>query len=180
MKRNCLVHSLHAFRHLSLCRSSRKPLELRLRSSPRLQQDPLRSPPPHRRLPQRELPGAAAAGRGVIVVGRQPALHGGNSHRAGDHRHRDGHGGGGCGDGGEEQEEEPRKEMGRRITDTDVDPRVEEGGEYGFICSRFTEIHHFYSPKLTQHLSHCCFNLIFRHFWVRAPGVSMGMWKFYM
>lgn len=124
--------------YLSPC-STRQPLELWLWPSPRLQQDPLRPPPPRRRLSQRDLSGAAAAGRVVAVVGRQPALLGGNSHGACDHSDRHGDGRGSCGDGGAEQEAEQRKEVGCWVTDTNLEPRTDESSLEWQGCSTLTD-----------------------------------------
>lgn len=70
------------------------------------------------------MPQPSAASRGVAGVGGQPAVHCGNGHRARHHHHRAGHRGGGCGDGGEESEEEPRKEMGLRDSNANLEAEV--------------------------------------------------------
>lgn len=118
--------------------ATRQPMELWLWAAPCLQQDPVRSSPTHRRLPERDLPGPGAAHRGFSGLGGQPALHRRDCHCARHHGHCGGHRGGSCGDGWEEQEEEPWKELGHRVADTNSEPAVLRGGAAEGLSVRST------------------------------------------
>lgn len=179
--------------------STRQSLDLRLWTSPCLQQDPLRPPPPRRRLPQRDLSGPFAAGWVIAVMGWQPALHGRNSHCACDHSNRDGHSCGCCGDGREEQEEEQRKEIGCWITDINIEPDTEESSFQWQGCGTLNDIKQvlIYILFLWSILNLLRFTtyiltkteqpykpLLFMHnlqiLWVPAHCVSMELCTFYM